>query len=45
MIPFYCSPSYVNVGGVWEPCVVYVNDGGVWKPAHQQGNVSGTWKA
>ena len=45
MIPFYCSPNYVNLSGTWTPAVAYVNVLGTWTVAHPQGNVTGAWKS
>jgi hypothetical protein len=45
MLPFYCTPSYFKVLGVWKSCVVYQKIAGVWEVVHEQRNVSGTWKS
>jgi hypothetical protein len=45
MIPFYCTPSYLRVAGVWKPCVIYQRIAGVWTIVHEQHKISGIWKS
>lgn len=47
MIPFYCTPVYIKVSGVWKPCLPFLKNISMipdWVPVHTQGNVSGGWK-
>ena len=44
MLPFYCTPSYLNLSSTWKPCLIYVKVAGTWVVVHERRNVAGTWK-
>lgn len=44
MIPFYCSPIYTKVAGIWKPCVAFQRIAGVWTAVHPYIRIGGNWK-